>query len=910
MKQTAFSFLLMAIMALVSLQAQIKPASPSELARKVEKFGKTIPQEKVFLHLDNTCYFLGDTLWYKAYVTRTDKQQPTDLSKILYVEVLTPDGYLYERQQVELTNGQGHGAFVLADSLYGGFYEVRAYTRWMLNFGTCEMPHRSYSEDEFYNKAMAKQYFRDYQKLYSRVVPIYDKPQEAGNFEKNMTQRPMRRYFKSKKSQPSIQVAFYPEGGNLIAGATNRIAFEANDEEGRHSAIHIAVYNAQGDTVVRSTTEHRGRGAFDLTIPSDISTGYKALVSKGEYTYTFELPKIEPTGCALRAEQQADSLYLTLQCHGITTDTLGLTIQNNGTVVMYKDIVPTEHSILSFACNELPTGVNQLTLFDGTGRIYANRLFFINNRLAPSTLKIDGQAEEYAPFAPIRLQITRTDQVAPATVSVAIRDAATDENLYDNGNILTEMLLCSELKGFVEQPGYYFEADDKEHRRALDLLMMIQGWQRYEWQDMAGLTDFQLTYLPEKRQTIQGCVNPTLSYIDPHNKILGEDSESEEQQAKEAESDNSKTFQERFSNKISKLKEEVYIRAEFVDGKDIVEVDGKTKNGQFYLPTPKFYDYCQMWLYASKDSLTQEVLTARMKYFRNEEQYPDFYVKLNHFYPVFAKPYSYYQDALPDDPFEQIAIEAASFYDRTLPAISIRAKRGGMRKFNPTQPAVVIDAYDAFNLACDYGLMTGKFHSGAFPDAVVHALVNDMGVDNTYYLELRHDKKPLNSQQYASLGNSNKIDAIESIAPPPTNHGGYAQQKKYDYLKNLHQLWIYTDYCPRERGSWKYTSTNNPVVTVDTRLMPNDTMRPTYRDRFYILPGFATCTEFYSPDYSQQPLPDVKDYRRTLLWAPNVPVGEDGTVEITAFNNSQTGLIHINVEGMDNNGSLLTGSGK
>ena len=79
------------------------------LSQKVEKFGTAVPQEKVFLHIDNTCYFVGDTIWYKAYVTRSDRQTLTDLSKILYVELLTPDGYLVERQQVEMPDGTGHG---------------------------------------------------------------------------------------------------------------------------------------------------------------------------------------------------------------------------------------------------------------------------------------------------------------------------------------------------------------------------------------------------------------------------------------------------------------------------------------------------------------------------------------------------------------------------------------------------------------------------------------------------------------------------------------------------------------------------------------------------------------------------------------------------------------------------------
>ena len=100
----------------VSVFAQSAPTIDS-LYRKVQGFGIGLPQEKVYLHLDNTCYFVGDTIWYKGYVTRSDKGTLTDLSKILYVELLTPDGFLVERQQLEMPNGTANGAFVLGFTL-------------------------------------------------------------------------------------------------------------------------------------------------------------------------------------------------------------------------------------------------------------------------------------------------------------------------------------------------------------------------------------------------------------------------------------------------------------------------------------------------------------------------------------------------------------------------------------------------------------------------------------------------------------------------------------------------------------------------------------------------------------------------------------------------------------------------
>ena len=79
-----------------------------------------------------------------------------------------------------MTSGTASGMFILKDSLYAGYYELRAYTRWMLNFGQCEYPHISRKSHGFYSRKMKDDYIRDYEKLYSRVFPVYNKPKEEG----------------------------------------------------------------------------------------------------------------------------------------------------------------------------------------------------------------------------------------------------------------------------------------------------------------------------------------------------------------------------------------------------------------------------------------------------------------------------------------------------------------------------------------------------------------------------------------------------------------------------------------------------------------------------------------------------------------------------------------------------------
>ena len=308
------------------------------LYRKVEGFGVGLPQEKVYLHLDNTCYFLGDTLWYKGYVMRSDRGTLTDLSKILYVELLTPDGYSVERQQLEMEDGTAHGMFVLKDTLYAGYYELRAYTRWMLNFGQCEYPHVRISEDLFYSKKMAKEFFRDYEKLYSRVFPVYDKPEEAGDFVKDMTLRPMRRYYKTpKKKKPEVDLRFYPEGGNLVAGTACRVALELNGEDGQHlGGMELSVRDKDGKVAAVCRTDERGRTTFRLPDVSEDADFRATFIYKG-YGYEEELPEVEKEGCALAVTVGDSVVEAVVQAVGVDSP-IAVHVMSGGASRFYRSL--------------------------------------------------------------------------------------------------------------------------------------------------------------------------------------------------------------------------------------------------------------------------------------------------------------------------------------------------------------------------------------------------------------------------------------------------------------------------------------------------------------------------------------------------------------------------------------------
>ena len=838
------------------------------LAARVERFGTGLPQEKVYLHIDNTCYFVGDTIWYKAYVTRSDKGWLTDLSKIMYVELLTPDGYLVERQQLKMEDGTAHGAFTLTDSLYAGYYELRAYTRWMLNFGRYEHPHSKYTEDMFYNEQMAKDFFRDYDKLYSRVFPVFDKPKEDGRYTKDMTVRPMRRYYKARKGKPEIDLRFYPEGGHLIAGTNWRVAFEINDEEGKHLEAELSIMDSRGKEITRTRTLNRGRGVFTLTDMKP-NEEYKARLHYQGYDYEVKLPKVEKEGYALHVERKDSVLRMIIQGATESKEELGIQIQCNGVSKAVRKLSPRNNGkdTVDVYWASLPTGVNQITLFNAEGRIYADRLFFVNHHDYDQPLvNVEGIKQEYAPFEPIELRM-KLLRHQDADISLAIRDHATDETTYDNGTMLTEMLLASEIKGFVENPGWYFEADDSLHRQALDLLMMVQGWRRHDWKMMAGAEKTQFEFLPEKIQTLCGSVYKT------HSQHVN------------------------YKTSLSKPEKEVKVSASFIQNDKIVEASQTTTKGNFYMPSAVISENYILFLNATDTTKSKKHrIRMRKKGFMDEQSYPEFYVKLNPFFPVFPKPYSYYQDAAFEEKFAlQDSASRESFTERKLNTVTVRSKRGGLRKLDLGKPTLVVDAYEAFNLAADYGLIPGMFTPRAFSRQIATAYIGDMGMYRHYYIEVRLDGKQ------ATTRPEYKIPHVEILSNAQMSMSN-ARMKKYRRLRHLDKLYIYTDYVPREQGSWKYSQANQPEVVIDYRLLPNDGVRPTYRDRRYATKGYSVCTDFYCPDYSKKPMPDAKDYRRTLYWTPKVKFNDKGEAVIRLYNNSKKTVIAVEAEGIITDG--------
>ncbi len=935
-----------------SLRDNLPPLE--KFAERARLIGERIPQEKVFVQMDNTCYFLGDTIWFSAFTRRTNSGRPSKISRVLYAELWNHDGFLVERKLVEMRDGRGSGFFALPDTLYSGYFELRAYTRWQLNWGQTEHPHNKYSELWFYNKAMAKDFFRDYEKLYSRVFPVYDKPNVEGEYNRDMTLRPLRRYFKNDPEPPKLLLSLFPEGGNMVAGMPCRVAFEAALEDGEYCEGSLSLTLSQGEGTIVAQTENRGRGSFTFT-PEEGKSYEAVFTSSDGKTAKQKIKDFEKEGVSLQVSQQGDEWVLNI--HTNLDKPLGMTIMHEGVVERFQTLDSSKFKVLSsefgssslsdahslnfsFSQSELKAGINQVTIFDEEGRVWADRLFFVTKpELTKPTIAVTGLKEEYGPFEPVELDVKchMSNGNAPfegTGVSLAVRDAVRQDNTFDSGNIMTEMLLASEIKGFVPQPEWFFERDDEEHRRALDLLMMTQGWRRFAWREMALPGAWEITHPAEQSQMVTGTVNEyeislsremlePASYIERLNMM-----EFPSENAPRPET-NFQFIRDKFNNQ-KKLKKEVRVHAEIIkpdapkNSQSTMITDITTEQGTFKLNLPNFYGDCLLFVTAKDTTLWDKKLRKIwLKKFRDhswiqmeDDEYErvrvdaEFYVQLQFPHPRWVKPYTYYQTniALPRDTND--VYQLATDKTHVLNEVTIRSRRNGLRRIDLSKPVYVVDAYEAGNFAMDAGLLTDLYALKEPPHIDGRKpVLSAMGYGNTGEIALG-----IISNYIGDMNMERRYktaiywDSIRVAGDGVTNYPllDNSEQRRYSRLEYIDKVYLYTDYSPREEGSERYSQDDQPSVEVSLHKYPDNSRRVTYRDRRYLLHGFAYQEDFYHPDYKRNPPKEgQKDHRRTLYWNPDLKLDENGEAHVTLYNNSRRTQIKVEANGMTSEGGFL-----
>ena len=431
-----------------------------------------ISQEKIYLHLDKPYYGAGEKIWFKEYLVNAVTHQDNCLSNFIITELFSSSDSLVCRKKIRRDSlGLFHNSFELPADLPEGDYYLRAYTNWMQN-----------TDPEFH---------------YSRNLKIGNSLVDSTVVSK---QEP-------KPDRYDFDLTFFPEGGALLSVPYQRVAFKAIGTDGFSKEIEGALINSKGDTLSLLRSEHKGMGAIFLPNAKPDNPIHVIATSSDGVTKHFNLPVVENTGFALHMIQRKNALNYEVLKTATTEwpEKMFLLGHTRGSIALMHEINPEKASgKLSFS-NFMP-GISHFMLIDHKGNILSERLIFIPEQNKPEWKIIPDKAS-YDAREKVTLNINLRDtegKPVRGDFSVSITDSKKVQLDSLADNILSNLLLTSDLKGHVEDPGYYFISQDTQTLRNLDLLMLTHGWRRHRMNNVLKPQMPKFPHYIEKGQVISG----------------------------------------------------------------------------------------------------------------------------------------------------------------------------------------------------------------------------------------------------------------------------------------------------------------------------------------------------------------------------------------------------------------------
>ncbi|WP_411273849.1 TonB-dependent receptor plug domain-containing protein [Daejeonella sp.] len=535
-----------------------------KIISQIEKYRTDYPQEKVHLHMDKPYYAIGDNIWFKAYVVNAEINELSALSKILYVDLINDKDSIKQSLKLPLNLGLASGDFTLTDSLKEGNYRIRAYTTWMRNFGEEYFFDKTFTVGNSISNAILTNVNYTFSKTGNseRVVaniqytdmegnPLSSKEvnynvnldfrdiakgkgitDSRGNVQINFTNNQpfilksgkiltsirldektaVSKSFPVKSTSSQADVKFFPESGELVNGIRSRVGFKAVGADGLGMTVSGYITDKGNNKLTEFKSEHAGMGHFRLNPLTDEIYTVHIIFEDGSEK-KFPLPRVLPRGYVLSiTNTNPDKLIVNI----ITSENsqpdakFTLVAQTNGLInFVAKNKLQGQSFTAEIPKSRFPTGILQLTLFSPTNEPVAERLVFINHsdflKINLSTTKIVFDKREN-----VSLMLDAKDSKDKPTVgsfSVSVIDE-TKVPFKESAEttIISNLLLSSDLKGFIEEPNYYFTEINEDKIRQLDILLLTQGWRRFEWKNILSNSFPNLAYQPETNMEISGRV--------------------------------------------------------------------------------------------------------------------------------------------------------------------------------------------------------------------------------------------------------------------------------------------------------------------------------------------------------------------------------------------------------------------
>lgn len=539
------------LMAAVPYSRPLLSEDIKELLRSLSIWQQERPEDKVYVQMDRPFYEPGESIWFTAYVRDGASLKPSSVSDIVHVELIDPKGAVVQQHQLILREGRAEGDFSISDGMPGGMYKLKAYTEWMKNEEDPALFEKGFQVqsvvtprikmkldfvreayaagatveadvkfESLTNEAIANREVQYILQVEGQAVQEGTGKTDSEGKVRVATDLPLQLNSPDallivlmnhqgivesiSRSVPvvleQIDISLFPEGGDLVDGLSSRVAFKALNAYGEPADIAGVVMNDAGEVVSEFESYHRGTGVFDIT-PEKGERYHLALTEPYHTDPVFPLPEALPRGYTLNVTEISED-KAAIRIQSSETETLTLVGLVRGEAYYSSDIEISEGSqVVEIDLSEFPIGVAQFTLFDSRAIPRAERLAFVNQH-RQMTIELETEKDKYLPREQVIVKVRTLDDRGmplPAQVSLAVVDDRLRSFADDrSSNILSWLLIESDLEGKVDEPNFYVNPEEEKASLALDYLLMTEGWRRFTWREIAQQELPPLTHIPQQ----------------------------------------------------------------------------------------------------------------------------------------------------------------------------------------------------------------------------------------------------------------------------------------------------------------------------------------------------------------------------------------------------------------------------
>ena len=399
--------------------------------------------ERIFIAPTGSEYRPGDSITVVGQIIATDSVK-TPFSKYLYIEIFDrKDSVLLRKKLRSNEQGQFMARLQASPVWESDIYYLRAYTGLMQNFSPKTFP----------------------------VVPL-----QIGK----------------KVEQPecnatSVHCRFYPEGGTLVEGKTQRVVFQLTDYRGFPLSIPYSIIAGQ-DTLANGQTTPSGFQQMQYIPQHGKRVELHANLEGG--IHTFALP-IATEGATLQMAGNTRRMSYQVLLSGLSADSLNLYCFHQDIGLKALDIRTQQSGIIDL--KGIGAGVLTLFLTDSNPNILAERSCYVHK-------------EEEQPIQPLEKTLYRPGEVfsMPASQEKTLVRFY-PEDYWCSAHAETALNGTSDLTSELRFPIHYYSADEKTRRLELDCWLATTRFERFDLKKVMQ-EGFHYQYPYENALTIEGYV--------------------------------------------------------------------------------------------------------------------------------------------------------------------------------------------------------------------------------------------------------------------------------------------------------------------------------------------------------------------------------------------------------------------